>query len=128
MGMWALAPWDNDSAADWYTDLLDRTQLRKAWLETIALEPAQNPDEVRAAAALFIMLGRVYIWPIDHYDKDLELAITALEGVSRCEEYKEVADLLALISEELEELKSRRKPGSGESPVASKKPWWKLWS
>lgn len=66
--MWDYKPWDNDGAADWYGDLMDNTKLRDAWLEGIKEDPIDSPDVVRAAAGLFIILGRIYIWPIDNYD------------------------------------------------------------
>ena len=124
--MWDYKPWDNDGAADWYGDLMDSTKLRDTWLEGIKEDPIDSPDVVRAAAGLFIMLGRVYIWPIDNYDNDLELTISQLEKVAENEEYKEIPELIEIISGELTELKSRLKKGSPVK-VPSVKPWWKLW-
>jgi hypothetical protein len=130
MGMWALEPWDNDAAADWYGDLMDKTKLRDEWLKGINEDPAESPDIVRAAGALFVMLGRVYVWPIKSFDADLENAIAALSKVAACEEYQEVPELVALIQVEIDELKSRRSPkdSSTETPTLSNaKPWWKFW-
>ena len=131
MGTWAYAPWDNDGAADWYGDFMDHTKLRDTWLEGISRDPNEAPDIVRAAAALFIMLGRVYVWPIHRYDEDLERAIVALTRVSECNEYAESPELIDLIAQELYELKSRRKPDSGGVPALAayaRKPWWKFWA
>jgi len=129
MGMWAYAPWDNDGAADWYGDLMDRTKLRDAWLEGINQDPTESPDVVRAAACLFVMLGRVYVWPIKNYDDDLEKTIDALTRVSACDEYRELPELIALIGHELAELKSRRKQDKSTTTgtQAQGKPWWKFW-
>jgi hypothetical protein len=124
--MWDYKPWDNDGAADWYGDLMENTKLRDIWLEGIKEDPIDSPDVVRAAAGLFIMLGRVYIWPIDNYDNDLELTISQLGKVAENEEYKEVPELIEIISEELNELESRLKKDSPDS-TPSAKPWWKLW-
>ena len=124
--MWDFKPWDNDGAADWYGDLMDNTQLRKYWLEGIKNDPIDSPDVVRAAAGLFIMLGRVYIWPIDHFDDDLTLTIQQLRKVSENEEYKEIPELVDIISGELNELESRL-PKEGTEKTKSKSPWWKLW-
>ena len=107
--MWDYKPWDNDGAADWYGDLMDNTKLRDTWLEGIKEDPIDSPDVVRAAAGLFIMLGRVYIWPIDNYHSDLELTISQLGKVAENEEYKEVPELIEIISGELNELESRLK-------------------
>jgi hypothetical protein len=128
--MWAYAPWDNDAAADWYGDLMDRTNIRDAWLEGIDQDPDDAPDVVRAASALFVMLGRVYVWPIKTFDEDLEKTIAALSRVADCAEYKEVPELVGLIEQEIAELKSRRKPADDkrtQSTPPESRPWWKFW-
>ena len=129
MGMWAFAPWDNDEAADWYGDLMDRTKLRDAWLDGINKDPTDSPGVVRAAGALFVMLGRVYIWPIKTFDEDLERTIAALSRVVESDEYQEAPELIALIDQEIEELKSRRKPSDKTTSASQRdeKPWWKFW-
>ena len=124
--MWDFKPWDNDGAADWYGDLMDETNLRKSWLEGINEDPIDSPDIVRAAAGLFIMLGRVYIWPIDSFDEDLELTIVQLKKVENNEEYKELPKLIEIIQGEIVELESRLKKDSSGKSVATK-PWWKFW-
>ena len=126
MGMWALQPWDNDAAADWFGDLMEVTNLRAKWLDGIREDCTDAPEIVRAAGALFVMLGRVYVWPIDDYDHDLELAISALSKVAHTESVQESPELVAAIENELAELKSRRK----SEQVAAKelqRPWWKFW-
>ena len=124
--MWDFKPWDNDGAADWYGDLMDETNIRSAWLKGINEDPIESPDVVRAAAGLFVMLGRVYIWPIDNYDKDLDVAIKQLKKVSENDEYKEIPELMDIIESEITELESRvKKESTDENP--SSKPWWKLW-
>jgi len=128
MGTWALAPWDNDIAADWYGSLMDRTKLRDVWLEGINENPEESPDIVRAAAALFVMLGRVYIWPIENYDDDLEMAIDALSQVQKCDNYSDTPEIIELITQELEELKSRRKPNKPTTEIQpERKSWWRFW-
>jgi hypothetical protein len=124
--MWDYKPWDNDGAADWYGDLMDSTKLRDTWLEGIKEDPIDSPDVVRAAAGLFVMLGRVYIWPIDNYDNDLELTISQLGKVAENDDYKEIPELIEIISSELDELKSRlKKESPDKNPTI--KPWWKFW-
>jgi hypothetical protein len=88
-----LKPWDNDEAADWFGDLMDRTQLRKEWLNGINADPVDSPGVVRAAAALFVMLGRVYVWPIETFDQDLELTIVSLTALVEAGEYAEPPEL-----------------------------------
>ncbi len=130
MGMWAFNPWDNDQAADWYGDFMESTKFREAWLRGINENPVEEPDVVRAAAALFVMLGRVYVWPIEAYDEDLEHSIAALEKVSNCEEYAESSELLEAIAVEIAELKTRRKKNpdlTADAPSVNPKSWWKIW-
>jgi len=124
--MWDFKPWDNDGAADWYGNLMESTQLRNAWLKGINEDPIDSPNIVRAAAALFIMLGRVYVWPIDNYDNDLELTIKQLKKVAANEEYQDLPELIEIIQSEIVELKSRLKKDSPYEPLTSK-PWWKFW-
>ncbi len=129
MGMWAFEPWGNDEAADWFGDFMDRTQLRKEWLKGISADPVESPGVVRAAAALFVMLGRVYVWPIKTFDQDLELAIASLSALVEAGEYAEPPELAAAIEQEVAELEARRKPSGSPSapPSASSKSWWKFW-
>ena len=129
MGMWAFEPWGNDEAADWFGDFMDGTQLRKEWLKGINADPVESPGVVRAAAALFVMLGRVYVWPIKTFDEDLELTIASLSALVEAGEYAEPPELVAAIEQEVAELKSRRKPSGSPSapPSESSKPWWKFW-
>jgi hypothetical protein len=127
--MWALEPWGNDEAADWFGDFMDSTQIRRERLKGINADPADSPGVVRAAAALFVMLGRVYVWPIKTFDQDLELTIARLAAVVEAGEYGEPPELATAIEQELAELKSRRKPSGnpGASPSGSTRPWWKFW-
>jgi hypothetical protein len=130
MGTWAFAPWDNDGAADWFGDLMDRTELRKEWLKGIREDPSESPEVVRAAGALFVMLGRVYVWPIGKFDEDLEEAISALSKVAACDDYQDTPELAELIAMEIDELKSRRKPTGGSSAPSAPnrdRPWWRFW-
>ena len=123
--------WGVAEAADWYGDLMDRTKLRDRWLEGINEDAEDSPGVVRAAAALFVMLGRVYIWPIKTFDEDLEIAIAALSKVANTEEYKESSELAALLQTEIEELKTRRKqkdPSAALNQQAPAKPWWRFWA
>ena len=130
MGMWAFEPWDNDQAADWYGTFMEETGLRNAWLKGINADPEESPETVRAAAALFVMLGRVYVWPIENYDQDLERAIAALSELLKSDDYRDVPELESAIHAELSELMARRKPGGSEpdgSAPPPAKPWWRLW-
>ena len=105
--MWDLQPWDNDAAAVWYGDLMDNNEIREHWLEGIEEDASENPQIVRAAAGLFLMLGRIHIWPMNHFYEDLELTVTQLKLVRDSEDYQEMDELLEVIESELIELESR---------------------
>lgn len=121
MGTWNFAPWDNDEAADWYGSFMDRTKLRDAWLDGIGKDPAESPAVVRAAGALFVMLGRVYIWPIETFDEDLEKAIAGLVSVTENDEYLEEPEFIVQINQEIDELKSRRPPSNLTTSISKKR-------
>ncbi|MEO0459364.1 MAG: hypothetical protein AAF219_00885 [Myxococcota bacterium] len=110
MGMWGLDPWDNDAAADWFGDLMDTTQLRRHWLSAIEGDAEDDPERVRAAVWLFLQLGRVYVWPIDHLESDLELAIRAAERLKSNEELLEVDGIGSKFEREYRELVAQRRP------------------
>ena len=124
MGTWASKPWDNDSAADWYGDLMDHCKVRDEWLKGINTNIEDEPETVRAAIGLFIFLGRVYIWPIKEYDKDLALAIDKCGELLKNEQLKESQEIIDSIKIELIELQSRIKESKTVLPM---RPWWKIW-
>lgn len=124
MGAWDIMPWDNDSAADWYADLFESTDLAARVEKTLRSDPDESADEIRAAAAIVIMLGRTHIWPVERLDNDLRLAADQLEAVARTPEYAESPEFVQAIQIEVAELRSRLKPGS---PPPTRKPWWKFW-
>lgn len=132
MGTWGLNPWDSDEAADWYSDFMESCGVREKWLAGIQADIIDEADIVRAAVGLFVMLGRVYIWPISHYEEDLNLAIAKCEALLKVDEYVEVPEFIGQIGSELEELKLRRvPPASSESGTAAAylapRKWWKFW-
>jgi len=105
----ATAAWDNDGAADWFSDMFEATRLAKYVEETLQRDVAEYHEEVRAAAYMVVALGRVYIWPIEDLDNHLALAIAKLEEIKALEIYQEVPDFVKAIDEEVAVLKSRLK-------------------
>lgn len=104
--MWDFKPYDNDSAADLLGHLMDKTKLRDEWYAQASTE--EGFAAKRALAWLFIQLGHVYVWPIDHYTDDLELAIRLMKKVKQNPEYHE-PDLKVRVDSEYETLVSRRR-------------------
>jgi len=129
MGTWGKLPWDNDGAADWFGDLFDKTNLAKHVEETLKLDVADFHEEVRAAASVVLLLGRVYTWPVSDLNRHLSLAADKLEEISRLDEITESEELLNEIRGEILELRSRIKtPGASAQPQTPPKKWWQLWS
>lgn len=112
--MWGDKPWDNDRAADWFANLMHVTrfpdQVRAALL-LCEREDISDEDTALLRAAVYCVLQfcRVYIWPIDHLDSDLDLAIKATRKILSDESYCYSEELTAQIHAELEELELRRK-------------------
>ncbi len=71
-------PIDNDTAADWFGDEMDKMKISKRIREGLE---STSSAEVRAAAFLLQQVGFVYVYPIDDLDADLKAAIDALRGV-----------------------------------------------
>ncbi|WP_206026375.1 hypothetical protein [Roseimicrobium sp. ORNL1] len=130
MGDWGNLPWDNDSAADWFGDLFDETKLANRVEATLKLDAKDSPEEVRAAAAMVLLLGHTYVWPIDKLDEHLTLAADRLEEILKLGIYSEAPDLEETMRLEIQELRGRIKdPASAaqEHPKSAERKWWKFW-
>src|SRR5215213_8341983 len=125
MGTWGHLPWDNDSAADWFGETFDKTKLAQRVEETLKLDIKDSADEVRAAAAVVVLLGHIYVWPIHDLDRHLALAADRLDEIRRRGVYAEAPEIESSIASEIEELRSRIKdaPKPMAPPVVQKK-WW----
>lgn len=105
MGTWGPAAWDNDSAADWFAEMFEKTKLDRYVEKTLKKDPEEEPDEIRAAAYILVALGRNYIWPVDDLDRHLALAITKLEAIKALYA-ADSPDYVHTIDEEIAKLKS----------------------
>jgi hypothetical protein len=124
MGDWGTAPWQNDSAADWFMNMMDATGLAKYVQHTLRQEiddddPGATADQIRAAAAVLLLLGHHHVWSGDDLVDDLKLAIARLEkilamdyGISCSEQ----------IRAEIAALKSRLEENALNRPERIK--WW----
>lgn len=126
MGAWGIAPWDNDSAADWFGDLFDEIPLAAKVEETLNADPKEYAEEIRAAAALLIMLGRTYMWPVDDMDRHLELAIAQMEKVQAT--YEDEPEFASAVAEEITVLKSRLTNNQDGPTVRQPTSWGEFWS
>ena len=126
MGAWGFAPWDDDSAADWFGDLFDEIPLAAKVEQTLSLDPEEYAAEIRAAASLLVMLGRSYIWPIDDIDRHLQLAITAMEKVRVV--FDDEPEFATAVDAEIAILKSRQANQKDRPPVEQPASWGDFWS
>lgn len=108
MGAWGMAPWENDSAADWFGDVMAKSGLPLMVEAALVLDPNEYHEEIRAAAYVLLSLGRVYVWPVEKLDQHLQLAIQKLREVAAMEIYTE-AGFAPAIEQEIAELESRLK-------------------
>lgn len=120
MGMWGLAAWDNDDAADWFADLFAATKLAQRVEKTLKKKDLDEyAGEIRAAAYLLQALGRPYIWPEEDLQRHLRMAIEKLEAIRELEEYREETDLIERIDSEIAELRSRLQALDAEPGAAA---------
>jgi len=127
MGTWDIEPWDNDIAADWFGDIFKKTKLAEYTRQTLQnCDPHYEFEEVRAAAFLVSVLGHVYVWPIEHRDQDIALAVSKLEQVLTSPKLNEDGEdgkfnkmLREKIQEEIQELRSWTKKSKVE-PLSNK--------
>ena len=61
-----IAPWENPEASDWLCAFQPWKRIIRKVRETLALEPRNNPHEIRAAAMLVILFCREGTWPNYH--------------------------------------------------------------
>jgi hypothetical protein len=115
MGAWGTAAWDNDAAADWFAEVFDATGLAKYVEEALDRDLDDYYEEIRAAAHVVVLLGRVYVWPIHDLDGHLELAISKLEAIKAMGIYEDAPEFEIEIDKDIETLRSRlQKPAASE--------------
>ncbi len=127
MGAWGTKPWDNDSAADWFDALFDATELRKKVREALEMDIDDDHEKVRAAAAVLLMLGRLYIWPTGHLDDDIRLAIRQLEYIKKHDHHQGRKAFLAEIQREIDALRNRLKGEGRHYDDLDAQAWWLSW-
>ncbi len=85
MGAWETGPWGNDTALDWFGDMMEKTGLAHHVEDTLHREINDDDpgaaDEIRAAVSVLVLLGHLGVWPIDDWEQHMNLAISRLEEV-----------------------------------------------
>lgn len=124
------APWQDDTAADWFADLQNRTGLA----ECIAATLEQDVDsvssiEIRAAAFVLLMLGRNSVWPYEYRIKQLNLAAEKLQECANLEraENSPADSIEPLINKEISLLKLMSEHGSKAEQVQVLTELWQKW-
>ncbi len=107
------APWEDDIAADWFINLMEKTGLPDCAAATLQ-QPFFGDDgdcvtasEIRAASFLLICLGRTSIWPTSRKVEQLELSINKMESCIDIEEDERVKDVMRLELQMLTLLRDR---------------------
>ncbi|HEY5902965.1 MAG TPA: DUF4259 domain-containing protein [Anaerolineales bacterium] len=123
MGAWSTGPWDNDTAADWFGNMMEKTGLATYVEETLRRPIDEDEpwvaEEIRAAASVLVLMGHIFVWPGDDWERHLNLAIARLEemlasdyGVSS---HEQIRAEIALLRSRLE--------NRGKYPGENLK-WW----
>ena len=126
MGTWGTKPWDSDEAADWFGELMDHTKLAAKVVDTLNKDIEDYGNEIRAAAAVLVMLGRTYIWPVDEMDGHLELAASKLESMLEKFDFSEAPEFKEALQCEAKILRSRIQ-GSVVQLDDAAKDYWRSW-
>ena len=83
MGAWGVAPFENDTAADWFATNVEQPLSLAAG----AGLKSKKPDVVRAACCLLEQLGHTYTWDTYTLNDQLIEAINCLTRISEDGEY-----------------------------------------
>lgn len=127
MGAWDLSPWDNDKAADWFGGLFEELPLAAKVEATLNLDASLHHEEIRAAAALLIMLGRTYVWPVDELDRHLKLAIERMAELRPIYEELGGDDLVSALDSEIAVLKARLANDPNQATPPQPSSWVDFW-
>ncbi len=112
MGVWGSKPWDSDGAADWFSEVFEGIDI-DARIDA-AFEYDDDYDQVRAAAYLLAVLGRVYVWPgdLERLDEHLERGIELLsEMIAPDSDFRDLweddPEVIEAVRGEIAELEAR---------------------
>lgn len=81
MKRWGLSPWENQAAASWVANINESKNSVTGVCDALHLDVSEYAEEVRAAAALLLMLIETGRWPVGKVEAGLELAISRLQEI-----------------------------------------------
>ncbi|MBF2639954.1 DUF4259 domain-containing protein [Listeria welshimeri] len=117
MGVWGYDPWDNDEAADWFGNFMKHVDIDFI-IQTV--EEVENREldyeRIRAVSYIVEMLGKSYIWPVDHYaelDKMVEKLINLLtlmieSGSDFLDVWENDPEIIIAVQKQIDALKKRQ--------------------
>ncbi len=137
-----LAPWENESAAQWLATFTPWQQSLRLIKGTLKLEAHKSPQEIRAAAAMVIMFCRDNLWPSNsdsEREKVIELAARQLSTIKQLYETKARNDgsllsnkkyrnLLTSIDQEIRLLEARITDPKPQLPNEPPCTWGEFWT
>ena len=136
------APWESEIAKKFLVEFNPYNNVMRKIEDTLALDPKSYPNEIRAAAAMVILLCREGLWPtrdgIEGRDKVLHMAARQLTTIKQLFEQRarskpelqanrKYRTLLTTLDEEVRILEARlsdpKPPMPDEPPVT----WGNFW-
>lgn len=110
MGSWGPEPWDSDGASDWFAELFAHSDIEQRVLRTLALDPEDRFEEMRAACYVVMTLGRTYIWPGERLGAVLAATRRALIALLESSYAEDSPQLSARLREDLSVVERRIRP------------------
>ena len=107
MGTWGRAPWHNDTAADWFGVMFEETKLADRVEKTLRLSARKHYDEIRAAAAVVLLLGHDYVWPVGCLKRHQLLAARRLEELLKKNIFCGDSETILMVRSEIACLRAR---------------------
>jgi hypothetical protein len=108
MSTWGREPWESDAAADWFSHLMETTDLPLHIDAALNLAPLEYPEEIRAAAFVLSVFGRNFVYPTDQLDGHLKLAIQKLREIKSLPQFASQPEILRTIDGEIAKLEAKR--------------------
>lgn len=107
MKRWGVSPWDNRAAASWMVGVNESGNPVAGIRDALHLDVAEYAEEVRAAAALLVVMIEAGRWPAGCVETALELAISRLQEIGDKRVMGDDPRMAASIGEEIRALRSR---------------------
>ena len=117
MNRWGVSAWDNQAAANWFVTINESEDPVAGVLETLHLDVVEYREEVRAAAAMVVVMIEADRWPADRVEASLELSISRLQEIRDKNLLDDDPELRDAIGHEIGVLRARllRAPSRGSA-------------